>query len=97
MILRALSRSLALRFTAAILGVAFVSLALLATATIIRFNQGLAIQGVELSRLSSQQLADRLDSDARLGRARLERQFNTHLAALADIARRTEIQKATSA
>ena len=96
MIRRALSRSLALRFAAVILLVAFVSLALLATATIVRFNNGLAIQGEELARLSSQKLAERLEGDARLARAGLERQFNMHRAALGDIARRSEIQKAVA-
>ena len=96
MIRRALSRSLALRFAAVILLVAFVSLALLATATIVRFNNGLAIQGEELARLSSQKLAERLEGDARLAKAGLERQFNMHRAALGDIARRSEIQKAVA-
>ena len=91
---KALFGSLALRFTAAILVVAFVSLAFLATATIVMFNRGLAIQGEELARLSAHTLAERLDGDARLARSRLDRQFSTKLSALADVSRRSEIQKA---
>ena len=88
--------SLAMRFTAAMLVVAFISLAFLACATIVKFNQGLAIQGVELARLSSQKMAERLDGDARLARARLDRQFSAELVSLGDISRRGDIQKAVA-
>lgn len=76
--------------------VAFFSLAILASAIIYKFNRGLEIQGAELARLSSEKLAERLDGDALRAKSRLDRQFNTYLASLADISRRGEVQKAVA-
>ena len=89
-------RSLAPRFTLAILVVAFVSLSALTIAIIGKFNQGLAFQAQELDRLSSRKLGERLDADARLARARLQRLFSASANELADISRRSEVNAAVT-
>jgi methyl-accepting chemotaxis protein len=64
--------------------------------TIVRLDQGLERQAEQLSKLSEQKLAQRLDGEARLAGARVDNLFSTLGARLESVAQRTDVVKAIS-
>src|SRR5204863_5728629 len=64
--------------------------------TIVRLDQGLERQAEQLSLLSEEKLAQRLDGEARLAGARVEALFSTRASRLESIAQRADVVKAIS-
>src|SRR5207253_8851981 len=62
----------------------------------VRLDQGLARQAEQLSHLSEEKLAQRLDGEARLAGARVDALFNSTASRLESIAQRADITKAIS-
>ena len=88
--------SLSTRLVVAVVVTATLAFAASFGLTIIRLDQGLERQAAQLSHLSEQKLADRLDGEARLAGARLEALFATVGSRLEGIAQRADVVKALS-
>jgi diguanylate cyclase (GGDEF)-like protein len=86
--------SIALRLVAVVLVTGILAFGVLGSLTSLRFNVALEEQATTLGRLSEQQLADRLDSEAQLARARLEGLGLEVATRLRHIAQRADITKA---
>ena len=88
--------SLSTRLIIAVLATATVAFAASFGLTIVRLDQGLERQAEQLSRLSEEKLAQRLDGEARLAGARVDTLFTTTAARLESIAQRADVVKAIS-
>ena len=88
--------SLSTRLVVAVVATATLAFAASFGLTIIRLDQGLERQAAQLSRLSETKLADRLDGEARLAGARVERLFAAVGERLESIAQRADVVKALS-
>lgn len=88
--------SISAQLVAIIVCTSILALGVIGGLTAIRLNQGLQKQTDSLEHLSEQQLADRLDGEAKLARARLEAiGFETTKRAL-EIAQRSDVAKAVA-
>ena len=88
--------SLSTRLIIAVVATATVAFAASFGLTIVRLDQGLARQAEQLSHLSEEKLAQRLDGEARLAGARVDALFNSTASRLESIAQRADITKAIS-
>jgi methyl-accepting chemotaxis protein len=88
--------SLSTRLIIAVVATATVTFAVSFGLTIVRLDQGLARQAEQLTHLSEEKLAQRLDGEARLAGARIDSLFATTAARLESIAQRADIVKAIS-
>jgi methyl-accepting chemotaxis protein len=88
--------SLSTRLIIAVVATATIAFAASFGLTIVRLDQGLARQAEQLSRLSEEKLAQRLDGEARLAGARVDALFNSTASRLESIAQRADITKAIS-
>jgi diguanylate cyclase (GGDEF)-like protein len=87
-------RSLATRFSIAILITGVIVFSSLTGVAVMKLREGVAEQSQQLGRLSKEKLAGRLDANARLARARLDRLLVLTETRLADIGQRQDIDKA---
>ena len=88
--------SLSTRLIIAVVATATAAFAASFGMTIVRLDQGLERQAEQLSKLSEQKLAQRLDGEARLAGARVDNLFSTLGARLESVAQRADIVKAIS-
>ena len=88
--------SLSTRLIIAVVATATAAFAASFGMTIIRLDQGLERQAEQLSKLSEQKLAQRLDGEARLAGARVDNLFSTLGARLESVAQRADVVKAIS-
>lgn len=88
--------SLSTRLIIAVVATATIAFAASFGLTIVRLDQGLERQAEQLSRLSEEKLAQRLDGEARLAGARVDTLFSTTGARLESIAQRADVVKALS-
>ena len=88
--------SLSTRLIIAVVATATVAFAASFGLTIVRLDQGLERQAEQLSRLSEEKLAQRLDGEARLAGARVEALFSARATRLESIAQRADVVKAIS-
>jgi methyl-accepting chemotaxis protein len=88
--------SLSTRLIIAVVATATVAFAASFGLTIVRLDQGLERQAEQLSRLSEEKLAQRLDGEARLAGARVDNLFTATGARLESIAQRADVVKAIS-
>jgi diguanylate cyclase (GGDEF)-like protein len=89
-------RSLATRFSISILITGVIVFSSLTGVTVMKLREGVAEESQQLGRLSKEKLAERLDANARLARARLDRLLVLTETRLADIAQRQDIDKAVA-
>src|SRR5437763_8209993 len=80
--------SLSTRLIIAVVATATAAFAASFGMTIVRLDQGLERQAEQLSKLSEQKLAQRLDGEARLASARVDNLFSTLGARLESVAQR---------
>ena len=88
--------SLSTRLIIAVVATATAAFAASFGLTIVRLDQGLSRQAEQLSRLSEEKLAQRLDGEARLAGARVEALFHSVGSRLESIAQRADVAKAIS-
>jgi methyl-accepting chemotaxis protein len=86
--------SLSTRLVIAVVATASIAFTLSVGLTIWRLGEGLNRQASQLARLSEEKLRQRLDGEARLARARLEKLFADSARRLENIAQRADIVKA---
>ena len=91
---RAAAKSIATRFASAALIGASLGFASLVALVINRLDYGLTVQATELGILSDHKLSSRLDADAKLIGARLDRLRSEASRNLASIAQRVDVQRA---
>jgi diguanylate cyclase (GGDEF)-like protein len=89
-------RSLATRFSISIVLTGVIVFASLTGVTVLKLRGGVAEQSEQLGRLSKVKLAERLDANAKLARARLDRLLALTETRLADIAQRQDVNKAVA-
>jgi methyl-accepting chemotaxis protein len=82
------------RLVATVLATALVAFTLFVAGTIVRLDRSLDRQAEQLTRLSEQKLAQRLDGKARLARARVEALMVSSARALEGIAQRSDVSRA---
>jgi diguanylate cyclase (GGDEF)-like protein len=87
-------RSLATRFSISILITGVIVFSSLTGVTVMKLHEGVAEQSQQLGQLSKQKLAESLDANARLARARLDRLLALTETRLTDIAQRQDINTA---
>lgn len=88
--------SLSARLVIAVVATATAAFATSFGLTIVRLDQGVERQAEQLSKLSEQKLAQRLDGEARLAGARVDSLFATVGSRLESIAQRADVVKAIS-
>ena len=88
--------SLSTRLVVAVLATALVAFTVSVGLTLWRLNQGLDRQASQLARLSEEKLGQRLDGEARLAGARVERLFGDVARRLEGIAQRADVTKVVS-
>jgi methyl-accepting chemotaxis protein len=91
------SSSLSTRLVVAVLATATIAFGVSTGLTLLQLNQSLARQAAQLGKLSEQKLAEDLDGQARLLRARLETLFQNIGRRLEGIAQRADVSRAVSA
>src|SRR5438552_984764 len=85
--------SLGTRLVVAVLATATFAFAASYGLTFMRLDQGLERQAAQLGRLSEEKLGERLDGEARLASAQLEKLFDTLARRLEGIAQRADVVK----
>ena len=83
--------SLSTRLIIAVVATATAAIAASFGMTIVRLDQGLERQAEQLSKLSEQKLAQRLDGEARLAGSRVDNLFSTLGARLESVAQRADV------
>ncbi|MDJ1159120.1 methyl-accepting chemotaxis protein [Chelatococcus sp. SYSU_G07232] len=89
-------RSFSAKLIAVTLATAAIAFATLTGLTALRLDQGLRQQAAELGRLSEAKLAERLDGEAKLARARLQTIFDNVARRLNAITRQADVARAVS-
>src|ERR671917_1470642 len=87
-------KSLNTRLVLTVLATATLAFSAFVALTFLRLSQGLDLQATQLSVLSEEKLAQKLDGEARLARARVETLMEDMGRRLETIAQRTDIVKA---
>jgi diguanylate cyclase (GGDEF)-like protein len=87
-------RSLGARLIVSIVATAIITVGTFVALVLLRADRGLAEQTTQLSRLSEQKIAERLEGDARLARSQLFTMLNDVSRRFATVAQRADIAKA---
>jgi diguanylate cyclase (GGDEF)-like protein len=87
-------RSLATRFSTSIVLTGVIVFSSLTAVTVMKLREGVAEQSEQLGSLSKVKLAERLDANAKLARARLDRLLALTESRLDDISQRLDVNKA---
>ncbi|HKH66096.1 MAG TPA: GGDEF domain-containing protein, partial [Reyranella sp.] len=87
-------RSLGARLIVSIVATAIITVGTFVALVLLRADRGLAEQTTQLSRLSEQKLAERLEGDARLARSQLFTMLNDVSRRFATVAQRADVARA---
>jgi hypothetical protein len=88
--------SIGARLAAVVLVTGAATFGVIGALTAMRLNRGLNEQGAALSELSEQQMAEKLDGEARLARARLDMMFAEAGRQVRALAQRSDVMKAVA-